>query len=129
MRQLGPCVICGDKNYELSCGGPSICPSCDCGIDPKVKRLREEIVSKDQEITSLRTLVKELGQALADYGEHDKDCLLAQQKAGRPTEDGGYEMLYGYGKEEQWLREAPPCSCGLGKALLLIPEEMRKDKI
>lgn len=27
----GPCVICGDTNYALSCGGPSICPKCDCG--------------------------------------------------------------------------------------------------
>lgn len=27
----GPCVICGDTNYNLSCGGPTICPKCDCG--------------------------------------------------------------------------------------------------
>jgi hypothetical protein len=27
----GPCVICGGSNYELSCGGPTICPKCDCG--------------------------------------------------------------------------------------------------
>lgn len=30
-RQSGPCVICGDIDYNLSCGGPSICPKCDCG--------------------------------------------------------------------------------------------------
>lgn len=29
--QSGPCVICGDTNYNLSCGGPTICPKCDCG--------------------------------------------------------------------------------------------------
>lgn len=29
--QSGPCVICGDTNYGLSCGGPTICPKCDCG--------------------------------------------------------------------------------------------------
>lgn len=28
---FGPCVICGDINYGLSCGGPTICPKCDCG--------------------------------------------------------------------------------------------------
>jgi predicted nucleic-acid-binding Zn-ribbon protein len=30
-RQSGPCVVCGDTNYNLSCGGPPICPKCDCG--------------------------------------------------------------------------------------------------
>jgi hypothetical protein len=31
MHQPGPCVICGDTNYSLSCGGSTICPKCDCG--------------------------------------------------------------------------------------------------
>lgn len=31
MSELGPCVICGDTGYNLSCGGPTICPKCDCG--------------------------------------------------------------------------------------------------
>lgn len=39
----GPCIICGDTNYPLSMGGSSICPSCDCGIDPEVARLRREV--------------------------------------------------------------------------------------
>jgi hypothetical protein len=30
-KQSGPCIICGDTNYNLSCGGPTICPKCDCG--------------------------------------------------------------------------------------------------
>lgn len=29
--QPGPCVICGGTNYELSMGGPTLCPKCDCG--------------------------------------------------------------------------------------------------
>lgn len=34
--------MCGATNYPLSMGGPSICPTCDCGIDPKVARLLKE---------------------------------------------------------------------------------------
>ena len=25
------CLLCGDTDYELSFGGPRICPACDCG--------------------------------------------------------------------------------------------------
>ena len=32
----GPCVMCGAVNYALSYGGPSICPSCDCGVKVSV---------------------------------------------------------------------------------------------
>lgn len=39
----GPCIVCGDTNYSLSMGGPSICPPCDCGIDPKVIELKKEL--------------------------------------------------------------------------------------
>lgn len=31
MHMPGPCVVCGDTNYTLSCGGPTICAKCDCG--------------------------------------------------------------------------------------------------
>lgn len=31
MHMPGPCVVCGGTNYTLSCGGPTICPKCDCG--------------------------------------------------------------------------------------------------
>jgi hypothetical protein len=43
--QGGPCVICGLTNYPLSMGGPTICPSCDCGdFGPmKIERQRKEI--------------------------------------------------------------------------------------
>lgn len=56
-------------------------------------------------------------EKLKEYVEHDKECICSQQHAGRPTADGGYEMLYGYGKEEKWYREIPECTCGLNTIL------------
>lgn len=37
-RMPGPCVVCGLTYYPLSMGGPHICPSCDCGIEPQDPR-------------------------------------------------------------------------------------------
>ena len=51
MTYPGPCCICGGRDYDLSCGGPSICPQCDAGNftqatvmrqATELKRLREE---------------------------------------------------------------------------------------
>lgn len=47
---VGPCVICGDRNYPLSLGGSTICPSCDCGIDPKVRKLETELTTLRAEV-------------------------------------------------------------------------------
>lgn len=57
MSQPGPCCICGDTNYQLSLGGPTICPACDCGAstDPRVARnLRAEITRLRTENIELR---------------------------------------------------------------------------
>ena len=61
----GPCIVCGDTNYSLSCGGPSICPPCDCGIPPEVTKLRKllqkattEIIRLEKENAELRAILK-----------------------------------------------------------------------
>lgn len=56
---------------------------------------------------------------LSQYVEHDSKCICSQSIAGRPTADGNYETLFGYGKDEKWYRrnEYPECSCGLSNAL------------
>lgn len=43
--EAGPCVVCGLTKYPLSVGGPTICPTCDCGsFGPQlVERQRKEI--------------------------------------------------------------------------------------
>jgi hypothetical protein len=61
---LGPCVICGDVGYELSIGGPSICPSCDCGnFGPDVVRRQGKIIA-------------ELRARLAAYERKDADSVF-----------------------------------------------------
>lgn len=49
----GPCIICGLTDYNLSMGGPTICPSCDCGND-----FQYIIKLQKEEIARLRNLLK-----------------------------------------------------------------------
>lgn len=51
----GPCVICGAVNYDMSMGGPTICPSCDCGHFGmnEVQRQRDIIAALRAEIERL----------------------------------------------------------------------------
>jgi hypothetical protein len=39
----GPCVVCGDRDYPSSLGGPQICPACDCGVDPKRRKCEAKL--------------------------------------------------------------------------------------
>jgi len=43
----GPCVVCGDMNYPLSMGGPSICPKCDCGQTDAATVIRQTKIIAD----------------------------------------------------------------------------------
>jgi hypothetical protein len=54
----GPCVVCGDTDYPLSMGGASICPSCDCGIPPEVKKLRRELKEAHIKIIKLEQQIQ-----------------------------------------------------------------------
>ena len=69
-----------------------------------------------------------LRDALLNYGEHDKNCILSVCHAGRPKEGGGYECLYGYGENKKWYddKELPKCECGLDEALLTPQPSLSK---
>lgn len=56
---------------------------------------------------------------LIDYTHHENKCICSQYRAGRSTSDGGYEALYGYGKNELWYKRGdnPVCSCGLNEII------------
>lgn len=69
----GPCAICGLTNYPLSFGGPTICPSCDCGdsgpyvisrqatelrrLAAEVERLRGAMRADDERLRQAETRV------------------------------------------------------------------------
>jgi len=59
--------------------------------------------------------VRELVEALCNYAGHDSRCVAGEWRQGRSNADGGYEKLFGYGKQEKWYQrgETPPCTCGL----------------
>ena len=68
--ERGPCVLCGATNYPLSCGGPSICPSCDCGAsaNPVQHRLlQDQIRLLIEERDALAARVRELQAAMRAY--------------------------------------------------------------
>ena len=61
-RSTTPCVICGLTGYELSFGGPTICPTCDMGHTPawlieaqgkELARLREALREREQDTQRL----------------------------------------------------------------------------
>lgn len=56
----GPCVICGGTNYELSCGGPTICPKCDCGHFDAAT-----VLAQAKAMESLRAEIERLKAALS----------------------------------------------------------------
>ena len=58
-------------------------------------------------------------QKLLEYCVHEEGCLCSQWRAGRPTEDGGYETQFGYGEKAKWYKrdEEPECTCGLNEVL------------
>ena len=49
----GPCIVCGETEYPLSCGGPTICPACDCGTPPEVTKLRKKLNEATEKIIEL----------------------------------------------------------------------------
>ena len=70
----------------------------------------------------LLAVVERLQDALANYGEHDRTCILSQWEAGEPTPDGGYRMKYrGTWYSVRPNNELPACECGLDAALTQEP--------
>ena len=48
------CQICDEDYTDPSFGGPGICPSCDCGIPAKEKKLQRRVNELLGELVALR---------------------------------------------------------------------------
>ena len=74
--QGGPCIVCGLRNYNLSFGGPGICPACDCGRGnnglTKAQKLR---------IQELETALQSAHAALAEAQMTVRNLELANGEA------------------------------------------------
>jgi hypothetical protein len=68
MTMPGPCVICGATDYPLSMGGPTICPSCDCGDFgiAKVQRQAAEIARLQRRVVTLEGMLGEANIAVPE---------------------------------------------------------------
>lgn len=70
----GPCSICGVTNYLASYGGPTICPSCDCGttstlkLQQHIQRLTEKLNTLNKNIYFL--VKQELEMAALRCAQH-----------------------------------------------------------
>lgn len=53
--------------------------------------------------------LNEAVKALEEYGEHTKKCILSFFDA--------YDPARGYCYAGEWMKEPPPCSCGLNAIL------------
>lgn len=77
----GPCVVCGATDYSLTLGGPTICPSCDCGRDPEIGRLINLGQKQHAEIIRLRTELATANERLS-AAERDTERYRIGRKQG-----------------------------------------------
>ena len=90
--QLGPCVVCGETNYPLSMGGPTICPACDIGRDLK-SRCEEYRARIEQQGKRIEELEAEIAKHVVNnlvsidriHGLQDKVRELIADKNYRAT--------------------------------------------
>lgn len=85
----GPCCICGATDYALSCGGPTICPKCDCGHFDAAT-----VIQQAKVIGGLRESNAELLAALKGIIQQDDDAARAKDKPGANLNGVGLVDLF-----------------------------------
>lgn len=70
-----------------------------------------------QQLSKQREEIKELSQ----YCEHTNLCIRYRYEAGRPTDNGGYEIKFnGKWYESSPIDKTPKCNCGLEETLKIL---------
>jgi predicted nucleic-acid-binding Zn-ribbon protein len=110
--QAGPCVVCGDTNYNLSCGGPAICPKCDCGnFDAATVMMQAKV------ITALRDELRDLRAAQPASPLRGREAIARIIDPGAKFDEilgvrwSRYEIQrrdLAYAKADAILSSAPP---------------------
>ena len=85
----GPCSVCGTTNYPNSMGGPSICPSCDCGnFDGQVfawnnAKLNTELIALRTRLEALEKWGREVVIRYRRWldAQSDEQWVFAQYRA------------------------------------------------
>ena len=106
----GPCVLCGDRNYSNSMGGPYICPSCDAGM--KTSDLPEHV----------RNYVKE---TFSQFGQFDEEKPMEKIET-TPVAKSVAKMLVNDG----WVADARHYDGDLtGDLAAAIQEVLNKNQV
>ena len=118
MSNPGPCIGCGATNYELSCGGPTICPRCDCGTDERdaprrLRELREELARLRESVRIWMEIDSEHNNKHVE-NEADNARLRAAVEA-RDASNPGTQVSFGA------VRQCP--YCGRGASAGSIPHK------
>jgi uncharacterized protein (DUF342 family) len=109
--QPGPCVVCGRKDYPLSCGGPTICPSCDCGVDPELTKQRalvSELKSKNEALEeSLERLSHKFNalEATENLYHNQRDMALRESETLKSQLDNAINAYDSCAVERDDLKE------------------------
>lgn len=120
MTIAGPCVVCGATDYELSFGGPDICPQCDIRLPETWKTYESRY--RDG---SLRPFEHdELAEAIQN-GIRQLEVLQAKLKKLHAETDGGSDWNYATAQKyvESTRRRADDAEASKTHSLLVLHQQ------
>lgn len=87
-----PCTLCGEPVGALSFGGPSICPSCDCGRPPEARKLAAALAENTRLLTALSEVMGERDAAEKGYGTYAQVIIALEAEVTKLTADRDAEQ-------------------------------------